>query len=59
MSFGNIGAVLLVLQVLFAIAVFLSIEEARRRGSLVASTLYLVVALATIAWLWKAVQWLA
>jgi len=58
MTFAGIGVGILLMHVFFALLVLGSLREAARRGSAVAGTVYLVVAVATIAWIWKAAEWL-
>ena len=52
------GIGILLMHAFFALLVLGSLREAVRRGSAVAGTVYLVVAVATIAWIWKAAEWL-
>ena len=58
MTFAGIGIGILLMHAVFALLVLGSLGEAIRRGSAVAGTVYLVVAVATIAWIWKAAEWL-
>lgn len=58
MTFADVGVMILAMHAALAILVALSLKEAARRGSPVAGTVYLLVAIATIAWTWKATEWL-
>ena len=58
MTFAGIGIGILLMHAVFALLVLGSLKEAIRRGSAVAGTVYIVVAVATIAWIWKAAEWL-
>lgn len=58
MTFAGMGIGILLMHAFFALLVLGSLREAIRRGSAVAGTVYLVVAVATIAWIWKAAEWL-
>lgn len=58
MTFAGVGVVILLMHAFLALLVALSLKEAARRGSAAAGTLYLLVAMATIAWMWKATEWL-
>lgn len=58
MTFAGIGIVIVVMHACLALLVALSLKEAARRGSIAAGTVYLLVAIATIAWIWKAAEWL-
>lgn len=58
MTFAGVGIIILAMHAILALLVALSIKEAARRGSAAAGTLYLLVAMATIAWMWKATEWL-
>jgi hypothetical protein len=57
-NFADVGILILAMHAVLAALVALSLKEAARRGSVVAGTLYLLVAMATIAWIWKATEWL-
>lgn len=58
MTFADVGILILVMHAILALLVVVSLKEAARRGSAAAGTLYLLVAMATIAWMWKATEWL-
>ena len=58
MTFAGVGLVIVAMHAILALLVALSLKEAARRGSVVAGTIYLLVAMATIAWMWKATEWL-
>jgi hypothetical protein len=55
----GLGIALLALHIAGAVLVALAIPEARRRGSVAAARIYLLIAAATVAWIWKAMEWLA
>jgi len=55
----GLGIALLALHIAGAVLVALAIPEARRRGSVAAATIYLLIAAATVAWICKAMEWLA
>lgn len=58
MTFAGVGLILSLIHAFLALLVILSIGEARKRGSATAGSIYLIVAVATIAWIWKAAEWL-
>jgi len=58
MTFAGVGLIIVAMHAILALLVALSLKEAARRGSIAAGTIYLVVAMATIAWIWKASEWL-
>lgn len=52
-AFEAIGAVLMLLHASLVFLVVVSLPEAARRGSAAAGTIYAVVGLATIVWIWR------
>ena len=54
-AFDAIGVVLMLLHSTLVFLVVVSLPEAARRGNAAAGTIYAVVGLATVIWIWRVI----
>ena len=56
-GFDSIGLLIAVAHLVFAFLIAASLPKASRRGAAAASTIYLILAFATIIWITRSVLW--
>ena len=56
-AWDSVGVVIAAAHLLLAFLVAVSLPESARRGSAVAGTIYLILAVATIVWMTRSVLW--